>query len=446
MVADTIAAIATPPGIGGVCIIRISGQQALSIAQMLTGREVFLPRRAYLATFKDKQAEVIDQGIVLYFPAPNSFTGEDVVELQGHGGIAVAHSLLEACFQAGARPAEGGEFTRRAFLNDKLDLAQAEAVADLISARSNAALKAANRSLQGEFSKIVHQLAEDILALRVYIEAALDFPEEEIDFLTEGDVEAKLIDWGGKLDQLLARTTQGQLINEGIDMVLAGKPNAGKSSLLNALAGEDRAIVTEQAGTTRDIVKETLIIEGMPVNVLDTAGLRESTDIVEQEGIRRSREAIAKADIIALLIAIDDQSNSDELFEELTALAKNTPIIRLYNKADLLADSDKSIRKEGIFLSAKTGEGLDDVRKAIAETVGRTHHEQPFIARQRHLTALKTAQQYYLNALKQLQNYHAGELVADDLRLAHDALGEITGKIRSDDLLGEIFSGFCIGK
>lgn len=444
---DTIAAIATPPGIGGVCIVRISGKQAKMIGETLADKPL-TPRVAHYVTIHDRNGETIDQGLMLYFNAPYSFTGEDVVEIQGHGGIAVSQALLTTVLDYGARLANPGEFSQRAFLNNKIDLAQAEAVSDLIAARSQSAMKAANRSLQGVFSKKVEVLAEGILKLRMYIEAALDFPEEEIDFLSEGDIENRLRSWGNQLTALIEESTQGKLINNGIDLVLVGKPNAGKSSLLNALSGEERAIVTEQAGTTRDIVREQLIIEGMPVNVLDTAGLRESSDIVEREGIRRSREAITKADLIALLIAgdtIDDTDNAT-LLDELRNTVPNTPILLLYNKSDLVETSLQNAYSDGVWLSAKTGEGLVAVKQKIAELAGKKDYEPPFIARERHLHALKRAKDYYIQALTQLTGYRAGELVADDLRLCHEALGEITGKVYADDLLGEIFSGFCIGK
>lgn len=445
---DTIAAIATPSGTGGVCIIRISGAQALAIAKQLSKIEDVRKRHVHFAHFYAQDGSLIDQGILLYFQAPHSFTGEDVVELQGHGGIAVANALLGAALDSGARLAEAGEFTRRAFLNDKLDLSQAEAVADLIAARSMAAMQAANRSLQGEFSRQVNSLADEILQLRVYIEAALDFPEEEIDFISEGNIEARLLAWGEKLSALLQQSEQGKLLNEGIDLVLAGKPNAGKSSLLNALSGEDRAIVTHIAGTTRDILRESIIIEGIPINLVDTAGLRESEDIVEQEGIRRSHQAIQHAQLIALLIAADDMDAAEilDLETQLHERAGNSPIVKLYNKADLADASLQAQYQDGLWLSAKTGQGLEAVRKKIAQLAGKTESEAPFIARERHIRALDKAQRHFLQAWQAFQGHRAAELLAQDLRLVHDDLGEITGKVHADDLLGEIFSGFCIGK
>ena len=437
---DTIAAIATPPGTGGVSIIRISGGEALAIAARVSGITP-APRRATLAHIRDARGDTLDQALLLYYPAPHSYTGEDTLEIQGHGGIAVTQAVLAAVLDAGARLAEPGEYTRRAYLNNKIDLAQAEAIADLINARSQAAVKAANRSLQGDFSRQIETLAADLLALRIYIEAALDFPEEEIDFLREGDIAARLQGWGERLRTLLAQSTQGRLMNDGINLVIAGKPNAGKSSLLNALVGEERAIVTAQAGTTRDIVRETILIHGMPVNILDTAGLREASDLVEQEGIRRTRQALNQADLILLL---RDGSALDDRDDELPA---NIPQLLAYNKADQTPPAVQAQHADGLWLSAKTGAGIDALRDAIACAVGRdSREESPYIARERHLRALHQAERHYQHALAQLHSTQNGELIAEDLRLAHEALGSITGAVSSDDLLGHIFSSFCIGK
>ena len=437
---DTIAAIATPPGTGGVSIIRISGSEALAIARRVSGITP-APRRATLAHIRDARGDTLDQALLLYYPAPHSYTGEDTLEIQGHGGIAVTQAVLAAVLDAGARLAEPGEYTRRAYLNNKIDLAQAEAIADLINARSQAAVKAANRSLQGDFSRQIETLAADLLALRIYIEAALDFPEEEIDFLREGDIAARLQAWGERLRALLAQSTQGRLMNDGINLVIAGKPNAGKSSLLNALVGEERAIVTAQAGTTRDIVRETILIHGMPVNILDTAGLREASDLVEQEGIRRTRQALNQADLILLL---RDGSALDDRDDELPA---NIPQLLAYNKADQTPPAVQAQHADGLWLSAKTGAGIDALRDAIACAVGRdSREESPYIARERHLRALHQAERHYQHALAQLHSTQNGELIAEDLRLAHEALGSITGAVSSDDLLGHIFSSFCIGK
>ena len=439
---DTIAAIATPPGTGGVSIIRISGSDALTIAQRLSGITP-PPRRATLAHIRDAHGDTLDQALLLYYPAPHSYTGEDILEIQGHGGIAVTQAVLAAALDAGSRLAEPGEYTRRAYLNDKIDLAQAEAIADLINARSQAAVKAANRSLQGDFSREIDALAADLLALRVYIEAALDFPEEEIDFLREGDIAARLHAWGERLRTLLAQSTQGRLMNDGVNLVITGKPNAGKSSLLNALVGEERAIVTAQAGTTRDIVRETILIHGMPVNILDTAGLREAEDLVEQEGIRRTRQALNQADLILLL---RDGSALENIAEE-EALPADIPRLLAYNKADQTPPAVQAQHTDGLWLSAKTGAGIDALRDAIACAVGRdSREESPYIARERHLRALQQAEDHYQHALAQLHSTQNGELIAEDLRLAHEALGSITGAVSSDDLLGHIFSSFCIGK
>ena len=439
---DTIAAIATPPGTGGVSIIRISGRDALAIAARISGITP-PPRRATLAHIHDTHGDTLDQALLLYYPAPHSYTGEDTLEIQGHGGIAVTQAVLAAVLDAGARLAEPGEYTRRAYLNNKIDLAQAEAIADLINARSQAAVKAANRSLQGDFSREIETLAADLLALRIYIEAALDFPEEEIDFLREGDIAARLQAWGDRLRALLAQSTQGRLMNDGINLVIAGKPNAGKSSLLNALVGEERAIVTAQAGTTRDIVRETVLIHGMPVNILDTAGLREADDLIEQEGIRRTRHALSQADLILLLrdgSALDDTSGDE-------ALPASVPLLLAYNKADQTPPAVQAQHTDGLWLSAKTGAGIDALRDEIARMVGRDEREEsPYIARERHLRALQQAETHYHDALTQLRSTQNGELIAEELRLAHEALGSITGAVSSDDLLGHIFSSFCIGK
>lgn len=438
MTAHTIAAIATPPGMGGVCVIRISGREAPAIAVRLCGK-LPAPRLATLAAFRDARGGLVDQGLLLYFPAPHSFTGEDVIELHGHGGIAVSRALLQAALDAGARLAEPGEFSRRAFLNGKMDLAQAEAVADLIAARSQAAVQAANRALQGEFSRVVNQLADDVYALRRYIEAALDFPEEDIDFLTEGGIEARLQVFGAALDKLLSQSEQGRLLNEGIQLAIVGKPNAGKSSLLNALLGEERAIVTEQAGTTRDIVREQLVIDGIPVSILDTAGLRDSDDMVEQEGIRRARSAMDSADIILWLV----DGSAAEDGEDIGAPPGKT-VLKVWNKADRVQTPDDDAR---LWVSAKTGQGMAALKARIVRLAGQESSEEtPFIARARHVGALQRAQRHYRQAMTQLRGWRAGELVAEDLRQVHDALGEITGKVTADDLLGSIFSSFCIGK
>lgn len=449
---ETIVAIATPSGQGGVAIVRLSGENALEIAGKIAKNPTDTPRMAKFTAFVDQKGELFDQGLMLYFKAPFSFTGEEVVELHCHGGRAVTQLLLEACLAAGARMALPGEFSQRAFLNDKMDLAQAEAVADLIDAQSTAAVKAASRSLQGAFSQVIQELVADLVQLRVYIEAALDFPEEEIDFLAEGDISSRLQLWGERLQRLIEQSGQGRLINDGIDLVLIGKPNAGKSSLLNALLGDERAIVTEQAGTTRDVIKESIVIEGMPVNILDTAGLRDSDDLVEQEGIRRTQQAIKQADIIVLLIdgakfSLDYAQEMAEIEALKQTFPAETPVMTVYNKADLVSLDFKRQFAQQLWIAAKNGEQIDAFKRNVADKVGRqVREETPFIARERHVNALKKAQLHYQQAVEQLEGYRVGELVAEDLRLVHEALGEITGKMKADDLLGEIFSSFCIGK
>lgn len=438
---DTIAAIATPPGTGGVCIIRISGSNALSIAEKITHQNL-KPRIATYTNFYEENQEIFDQGLAIYFKNPHSFTGEDVVELQGHGGIAVAQGLLQLVIRSGARLANAGEFTQRAYLNNKIDLAQAEAVADLINAQTVEAVKAASRSLQGNFSNEVNELAEEIFQLRVYIEAALDFSEEEIDFLSEGRIKEKLENWGRRLSDIIQQAQQGVFLSQGINLVLAGKPNAGKSSLLNCLLNEERAIVTSQAGTTRDIIKEVVQINGIPVNIMDTAGLRESNDIVEQEGIKRSQKAMSEADIIVWMIDGNQIDDTDGL-----PMSSDRKTIIVANKADIVDQAIIEAHSKFIWISAKTGKGIEILKENIMQYIGvQSGQETSFTARERHITALKKAYAYYQKAFEQLQINQHDELVAEDLRYVHEALGEITGKITSETLLGAIFSGFCIGK
>ncbi|MEE8387809.1 MAG: tRNA uridine-5-carboxymethylaminomethyl(34) synthesis GTPase MnmE [Acidiferrobacterales bacterium] len=448
MTNETIAAIATPPGRGGIGVIRVSGPAAPDIAKALSVK-LPNPRAATLCQFINNDGQAIDEGILIYFAAPHSFTGEEVIELQGHGGPVVQDMLLTRVVELGARLARPGEFSERAFLNGKLDLAQAEAVADLIESGSVQAARSALRSLQGAFSKEIHQLVEMLTRLRVYVEAAIDFPEEEIDFLADNRVGEELTQIEKQFEELLAATRQGCLLHDGMTVVLVGKPNVGKSSLLNALAGQDSAIVSAIPGTTRDIIREHIQIDGMPVHVLDTAGLRESGDEIESEGVRRAQAAMEKADRVLLII--DDSDTADDELEKMIAeLPKNSPCTIVRNKIDLTNREpiyiDTRCYKE-VAVSAKTGAGLDNLRQHLKDCMGyQASGEGTFMARRRHLDAIERAQAHLAEGKKQLLESKAGELLAEELRLAQKALGEITGEVTSDDLLGEIFSSFCIGK
>ncbi|MFO1371618.1 MAG: tRNA uridine-5-carboxymethylaminomethyl(34) synthesis GTPase MnmE [Candidatus Competibacteraceae bacterium] len=445
---DTIAAIATPPGRGGVGIVRVSGPAVPTIAVALLGA-VSSPRSAVFRRFRAGDGGVLDEGIALYFPAPHSFTGEDVLELQGHGGPVVMDLLLARVLELGARPARPGEFSERAFLNDKLDLAQAEAIADLIASDTAAAARAALRSLQGDFSRRVHGLVEGLIGLRMYVEAAIDFPEEEIDFLADGVIAARLGELREQLSALQAAAGQGRLLRDGMTVVIAGRPNAGKSSLLNHLAGREAAIVTAMPGTTRDVLHEHVSIDGMPLHVIDTAGLRDSDDLVEREGVRRAWIEIAAADRI--LMVVDDQlgltTEERSLRERLPA---DTPVTVIYNKIDL--SSRPPIVRAGewgteILLSVKTEAGLELLREHLKSCMGyHSGGEGIFMARRRHLEALERATAMLKRAAYQLEVVRAGELVAEELREAQNALAEITGEFTSEDLLSRIFSSFCIGK
>lgn len=441
---DTIAAIATPPGRGGVGIIRVSGPLAKTIAKTVLGK-IPQPRFADYLDFLDQNNEVIDSGLALYFVGPNSFTGEDVLELQGHGGPVVMDLLLQRVINLGARIAQPGEFSERAFLNDKVDLAQAEAIADLIEAGSEQAAKSAVKSLQGEFSRWIEESVEALTHLRMYVEAAIDFPEEEIDFLSDGHVTSSLKNILEEMDKIFASAQQGVLLRDGMRVVLIGQPNTGKSSLLNVLAGRDSAIVTNIAGTTRDVLREEINIDGMPLHVIDTAGLRESSDIVEQEGIKRTWIEIEQADRALLLV--DDKFGITEGDDKIRQkLPKSLKVTLIHNKIDL-SNSPASIKEKEIALSAKTGEGIDLLRDHLKKIMGYTGlTEGVFLARRRHLDALIRAKEFVLNGQAQLQESKAGELLAEDLRQAQHALGEITGFVSSDELLGRIFSSFCIGK
>jgi len=445
--ADTIAAIATPPGRGGVGIIRVSGKLVDKICQAIIGSPP-KPRQGDFRRFLDAQGEVIDEGIAIYFPSPHSFTGEHVLELQGHGGPVILDMLLQRVLELGARAARPGEFSERAFLNGKLDLAQAEAIADLIDAETRSAARLASRTLQGVFSEKIHRLVEMLIRLRLYVESAIDFPEEEIDFLNDGVVSTNLHAIIDQLKDIQQSANTGRLLRDGISLVIAGRPNAGKSSLLNALAGEDSAIVTEIPGTTRDLLRERIEIDGMPIHIIDTAGLRDSDDPVELEGIRRARQQIAQAD--GILWVFDAGLDPRHLAFDQTALPEDVPLTLVRNKIDLYAKpAGLTMTAEGVevSLSAKYGDGMELLKSHIKQTVGLVESTQgEFIARRRHLTALEQAMGHLLRGSDVLQQLSAGELLAEELRLAQQALGEITGEFSADDLLGRIFSTFCIGK
>lgn len=445
---DTICAIATAPGAGGVGIVRISGPAAAGIAQSMLGK-LPAPRMAQLANFMDAQGETIDSGIALYFPAPNSFTGEDVVEFQGHGGLYILNRIVQRALELGARGARPGEFSERAFLNDKIDLVQAEAIADLIASDTDAAARAAQRSLQGLFSDRVHDLQAALTEIRVFVEAAIDFPEEEIDFLAESNVIERVEAATEELSGLLDEARQGKLLRDGFVLAIIGRPNAGKSSLLNALSGQETAIVTDIPGTTRDVLREQIDLGGIPVHVADTAGIRETEDRIEAEGVRRARQALASADIVLL---VEDASAGDLGQESLVLeAAEHAAVIRVANKLDLVADGAPAEpeRDQGdrVWISAKTGQGIDVLKQKILAIVGAGKHtEGSFSARQRHIDALKRVAGHLERGSRVMQETGAGELLAEELRLAQAALGEITGEMLPDDLLGEIFSSFCIGK
>ena len=449
--ADTIAAIATPPGQGGV-IVRVSGPAALKVASQISALTP-TPRHAHYGAFS-AAGRVIDQGLTLYFPSPNSFTGEDVLELHGHGGPVVMDMLLKACLDCGVRLARPGEFSERAFLNDKLDLAQAEAIADLIEASSEQAARNAVQSPQGVFSQRVQALTEALIQLRIYVEAAIDFPEEEIDFLADGHVLSQLQQVQADLGQVQREAGQGALLRDGMNVVIAGRPNAGKSSLLNALAGKDSAIVTDIAGTTRDILREHIHIDGMPLHIIDTAGLRYTDDVVEKIGVERAVAAIAEADRILLVVDASqpEAGDPDSLWPEfLDRHPDPARITLIYNKVDISGEppgikaaADGSV---SLYLSARSGEGIELLREHLKTCMGfEQTAESLFSARRRHLEALQRAADSLDHGHQQLTLLGAGELLAEDLRVAQQALGEITGEFSPDDLLGRIFSSFCIGK
>ncbi len=441
---ETIAAIATPLGRGGIGVIRISGALVRHIAPRLLGT-LPPPRLAHYCDFRHPEGEVLDQGIALFFPAPHSFTGEDVLELQGHGGVVVLDRVLQAILQCGVRVARAGEFSERAFLNGKLDLAQAEAIADLIDSASVQAARSALRSLQGEFSNKIHALVEQLIWLRTYIEAGIDFSDEEIDLLADGTVLGKIKQLVEDIAKITSQAQQGFLLKEGANIALIGEPNVGKSSLLNALAGRETAIVTPIAGTTRDLVREQILLDGVPLHIIDTAGLRETQDVVEQEGIRRTKQAMQEADIV--LVLLDERNLTDTIpieFVETLKAVKHVLIVR--NKIDVTGHPAGLQASGAIHLCAKSGEGLDALREALRQQLGLySATEGTFIARRRHLDALAQANRALQNSLQYTLQHH-NELLAEELRLAQLALNEITGEFTADDLLGRIFSSFCIGK
>ncbi len=439
---DTITAQATPPGRGGIAIVRVSGAKVIDIMQAMLGR-ILIPREATYLPFLDANAETIDEGIALYFSNPHSFTGEDVLELQGHGGPVVVDLILQRLLSLGARLARPGEFSERAFLNDKLDLTQAEAIADLIDASSRQAARLAMRSLQGDFSKAIHLLTEKIIQLRMFVEAAIDFTDEEIDFLSDDKISNSIQDIIHQLSAIQANAKQGSFLREGITAVIAGEPNVGKSSLLNCLSGKEVAIVTDIPGTTRDVLRDYVLIDGMPMHIIDTAGLRESEDIVEQEGIRRAHQEIEKADIVLHVISADQPKQMNYTFP-------NQKIITVRNKIDLYNETPAITEANDqliISISAKNELGIDLLKQQIKTMVGYENQlEGTYLARRRHLDALARAKAFMQAAFMQLTESRSAELVAEDLRLAQLAMNDITGEFTSDDLLGEIFSHFCIGK
>jgi tRNA modification GTPase len=448
---DTIAAIASPAGRGAVGVIRVSGPLVPQIATGILGR-LPAPRQAWFSSFLDAQGKSVDEGIALYFPAPASYTGEHVLEIQGHGGALIVDMLLQRLLELGCRMARPGEFSERAFLNGKIDIAQAEAIADLIDAGTTAAARAAVRSLQGEFSARISELKSRITHLRAYVEAAIDFPDEEIDFLSDTALRERLAAVFDAFESITAAARQGALLREGLHVVIAGKPNAGKSSLLNRLAGDEIAIVTDVPGTTRDVLRQQVHLDGLPLNLVDTAGLRAAVDVAEVEGVRRARNEMARADRVLYILdaAVVGDGNPESWAAELEQLPAGIPVTLIFNKIDLTgspARLDEAAAPPRVSLSARTGAGLDLLRTHLKATVGYRETESGALAaRRRHLDALHRARQHVQSAADILSSTRAFELFAEDLRLAQRALGEITGEFTSDDLLGEIFGSFCIGK
>lgn len=442
LTADTIVASATPPGTGGIGIVRVSGDQAERIARAVLG-SLPEPRTATYRRFRDRHGRQIDTGVALYYPGPASFTGESVLELQGHGGPTVIAMLVEAAIALGARRADPGEFSARAFHNGKLDLTQAEAIVDLINSGTEQAARGALRSLTGAFSTVVNALHEQLVRVRMYVEAAIDFPEEEIDFLSDEKLEQSLQQCAEAFEALIDQTQQGRVLRDGYQLVIVGKPNAGKSSLMNLLSGQDAAIVTEIAGTTRDVLREQIDIDGLAVEVVDTAGLRENPDRIEKEGIRRARKAMESADAV-LWIQDAAEAAHDELGED---LPRKIPVTVVRNKVDLTGEAPGAAGENIINLSAKTGRGVEALRAQIKALAGyEDRGEGALTARHRHLEALHSARTHFVAGRTALAETRAGELLAEELRLSHRALGEITGAVTSDELLGKIFSEFCIGK
>jgi tRNA modification GTPase len=446
---DTIVAAATPPGRGGIGIVRVSGPKVPEIAAVMLG-ELPAARRATFARFIDSGQQPIDAGLALFFPAPNSYTGEHVLELHGHGGPVVMEALVARALELGARRALPGEFTQRAFLNDKLDLAQAESIADLIDAGSREAAQAAMRSLQGEFSAMVQGLTEAIIELRTYVEAAIDFPEEEVDFLADRQLEERMQTIRDHFGGVEQSARQGRILRDGMTVVIAGRPNAGKSSLLNRLAGYDAAIVAAVPGTTRDVLRERIAIDGMPLHVLDTAGLRQGGDEIEEEGIRRAHEEMKRADRVLFVVDTSTDPSGKAFAEERARLPRDVPVTLVFNKCDLSTGiplADTVAGPPRVTISALNGTGLDVLRNHLKACMGYATTEAGMVsARQRHMDALCRARRAVEQAARQLEERRAGELVAEELRAAQQALGEITGEFTTDDLLGRVFSSFCIGK
>ena len=436
-------AIANAQGKGGVGVIRLSGPQAKAIGVCLSNKK--LPtRQAVYTAFKDSHGQTLDTGVILYFAAPNSFTGEDIVELQSHGSPVIQDCLVKEAISLGARQARAGEFSERAFINGKIDLSQAEAIADLINSATAEAARGAVRSLQGTFSSKINQLLSEFIYFRTYVEASIDFPDEEIDFLADTQIQNSLTELQNRLTETIAQTTQGSILRNGLRIVLAGKPNTGKSSLLNALAGDNIAIVTDIAGTTRDTVSTTIDLDGLPLHIIDTAGLRQSDDQVEQIGIQRAHQVLADADHVLMLTTVEDRCLPD-LKQDVEQQNRNN-ITVLVNKVDLL-DTPLKLDDNSLAISATRGDGLDALTDHLKNIAGYTSSsESVFTARRRHIIALQNAQAALTRGMQQLTDYNAGEILAHELLIAQNELNEITGEFTADDLLGEIFSGFCIGK